>query len=83
MDVTNEMATKNFALGLSEMAQLSPYDRTTLVQCNFELVNGFQLAWAFSKQVMLHTRLLLMNIRDMPKSILLVISRTFRCTFGT
>ncbi len=51
MNVMDEMATKNFALGLGDMALLSNYDRMTLVQCNYELVNGFQLAWAYSNQV--------------------------------
>ena len=46
------MGSVNFCFSLPEMAELSPYDRTVLVGSNRTLIHGFQLAWAFSKQVL-------------------------------
>ena len=43
MDRLDEVSTKTFAFNLTEMTQLTPFDRMKIIEKNYRLINGLQV----------------------------------------
>ena len=43
MDRLDEISTKTFAFNLTEMTQLTPFDRMKIIEKNYRLINGLQV----------------------------------------